>query len=207
MPALALAPLVLFAVQWLYFAVLEGLARGHSWQGGLRAARAHHDGPAPRLQGGRTSQRAPGRRRSSADLHRWDFVSLAGLASMSATRRFQRLGDLVAGTIVVVPSRARKSAPIVLSPPADPRELAALPGEVRLDADEREAIEMFLRRRAELGRARELELASMIAPQLCARFGFTASDPSRALALLYDCAANTGRGDGPPSSEGPHSWR
>ncbi len=198
--------LLLFAVQWLYFAVLE------AWRGvtpgkaafGLRVLTTTGRPLGFQAAALRNVLRA-------ADAlpltYTAGLVSLAGLASMSATRRFQRLGDLVAGTIVVVPNRARKSAPIVLSPPADPRELAALPGEVRLDADEREAIEMFLRRRAELGRARELELASMIAPQLCARFGFTASDPSRALALLYDCAANTGRGDGPPSSEGPRSWR
>jgi hypothetical protein len=197
---------LLFAVQWLYFAVLE------AWRGvtpgkaafGLRVLTTTGRPPGFQAAALRNVLRA-------ADAlpltYTAGLVSLAGLASMSATRRFQRLGDLVAGTIVVVPSRARKSAPIVLSPPADPRELASLPGEVRLDADEREAIEMFLRRRAQLGRARELELASMIAPQLCARFGFSAPDPSRALALLYDCAANTGRGEGPPSSEGPRSWR
>ena len=111
---------------------------------------------------------------------------------------------------MVVPSRARKTTPIVLSPPADPRELALLPDDVRLDADEREAIEMFLRRKVALGRARELELASMIAPRLCARYaGFTASDPSRALALLYDRAANGSawRQGGGPHSEPPGSWR
>jgi hypothetical protein len=135
------------------------------------------------------------------------LVSLAGLASMAATRRFQRLGDLVAGTLVVVPNRTAKGGPLVLWPAADPRELAGLRGAVRLDADEREAIELFLRRRPTLGPARQRELASMIAPALCARFGLTAADPSRALALLYDCAAREGRGEGPPSSEGAASWR
>jgi hypothetical protein len=66
---------------------------------------------------------------------------------------------------------------------------------------------MFLRRRARLGRARELELAQMIASPLADRFGFRAQDPSRTLALLYDRAANAGRVDLPPSSRTPGSWR
>ncbi len=135
------------------------------------------------------------------------LLSLAGLVSMSVTRRFQRLGDLVAGTIVIVPGRAKASMPLVLWPPAQPPELATLPNDVRLDADERLAIEMFLRRRAYLGQGREMELAQMIAPILSARFSFVARDPSRTLALLYDAAANAGRTDAPPSSRTPGSWR
>ena len=97
--------------------------------------------------------------------------------------------------------------PLILFPPAQPHELDQLQGDVRLDADERLAIEMFLRRRAQLGRARELELAAMIAGPLAARFGLRCDDPARVLALLYDRAANAGRTDAPPSSRLPGSWR
>jgi hypothetical protein len=135
------------------------------------------------------------------------LLSLAGFASMATTRRFQRLGDLVAGTIVVVPERASVAAPLVLWPPAQPFELAQLPDDVRLDAEERQAIELFLRRRARLGRGREMELASMIAGPLAERFGVRLPDPSRVLALLYDRAANAGRVDAPPSSRTPGSWK
>jgi uncharacterized RDD family membrane protein YckC len=139
-----------------------------------------------------------------------------GLAAMALSPRFQRLGDLVAGTMVIVPDRPRAAALIRVWPPAQPRELEALPEEVRLDAEERSAIEMFLRRRGTLGAAREHELASMIAGPLAARFGFGLPDPVRTLALLYDRAANAGRVEGPPSSrmdagvvssKGPPSWR
>jgi uncharacterized RDD family membrane protein YckC len=197
---------LLFAVQWLYFAVLEG------WRGVTPGKAAFG------LRVLTTTGRPLGFREAAlrnvlraADAlpltYSVGLVSIAGLVSMSATRRFQRLGDLVAGTIVVVPRRARATRPIVLHPPAEPHELAQLAGDVRLDADERAALELFLRRRAELGHAREMELAAMISPQLCARHGLAASDPSRALALLYDCATNAGRGDGPPSSKAPGSWR
>jgi uncharacterized RDD family membrane protein YckC len=198
--------ILLFAIQWVYFAVLE------AWRGTTPGKAAFG------LRVLTTTGRPIGFREAAlrnvlraADAlplaYTAGVLSLAGLASMSATKRFQRLGDLVAGTMVVVPDRARATAPLVLWPPAQPHELAALPDDVRLDADERQAIEMFLRRRARLGRARELELANMIAPALCARLGFALPDPSRALALLYDRAANEGRSDAPPSSGIPGSWR
>jgi uncharacterized RDD family membrane protein YckC len=197
---------VLFAIQWVYFAVLE------AWRGrtpgksalGLRVVTVTGRPIGFRAAALRNVLRA-------ADAlplaYTAGLLSLAGLVSMSATRRFQRLGDLVAGTLVVVPERASVAAPLILFPPAQPYELAQLPDEVRLDADERQAIEMFLRRRARLGRARELELAQMIAGPLAERFGFRAQDASRTLALLYDRAANAGRVDAPPSSRTPGSWR
>jgi uncharacterized RDD family membrane protein YckC len=196
---------VLFAIQWAYFALLEayrGVTPGKA-AFGLRVLTVTGRPIGVREAVLRNVLRA-------ADAlpltYTAGLVSLAGLTSMAATRRFQRLGDLVAGTLVVVPSRAGKGAPLALSPPADPRELAGLRGAVRLDAEEREAIELFLRRRRELAPARQRELAAMIAPALCARFGLADTDPSRALALLYECAANEGRGEGPPSSEGRASW-
>jgi uncharacterized RDD family membrane protein YckC len=197
---------VLFLIQWVYFALLEALR-------GVTPGKAAFGLRVLTVTGRPIGFREAILRNvlRAADAmpltYTAGFVSLAGLASMSVTSRFQRLGDLVAGTLVVVPSRAQKGAPLVLSPPLDPRELAGLRGAVRLDADEREAIELFLRRRRELGPARQHELASMIAPALSARFGLTGADPARALALLYDCAASEGRGEGPPSSERPPPWR
>ena len=59
-----------------------------------------------------------------------------------------------------------------------------------LNADERGAIELFLRRRGKLGPAREAELASMIVDDLALRFAFRVDDPARTLALLYERAMN-----------------
>lgn len=130
---------------------------------------------------------------------------LAGVTAMAISARFQRIGDLVAGTLVVADVRvAHHSQRFALWPPPYPHELAALPDEVVLDAEEREAIELFLRRVGTLGAAREQELAAMIAPDLASRHGFQGPilDPVRTVALLYDRAANTGRGEAPPSSRG-----
>jgi hypothetical protein len=131
----------------------------------------------------------------------------AGLVSMALTRRFQRLGDLVAGTMVIVEAKATPAVPLRLWPPAAPHELLNLPVEVALDADERVAIELLLRRRATLGDSRAAELAEMIAGPLQQRFGYRTEDPVRTLAILYDAAANAGRLEGPPSSRASEESR
>jgi len=192
----------LFAAQWIYFLAWEatrGASPGKKWLG-LRVLTTEGRPVGWRAAALRNLLRA-------ADLLPAGYV--AGLASMALTTRFQRLGDLVAGTMVVIPdahfrehrrtTRGDRGA-LDLTPPAKPSELATLPDDVALDADEREAIELFLRRRDRLGRAREQELAEMIAPALAARLGFRHADPSRLLAIVYDRAVNEGRTEAPPSS-------
>lgn len=179
---------LLFVIQWVYFAALEG------WRGttpgkaalGLRVVTAVGRPVAFSAAALRNVLRAA----DALPLAYFaGLLSFAGLVSMSVTRRFQRLGDLVAGTMVVVSERARATTPVVLWPPAQPRELALLPREVRLDADERQAIDMFLRRRERLGPARVHELAAMLTPLVREHCpGLAVEDPSRALALLYDRA-------------------
>jgi len=205
--------LLLFAVQWVYFVVWE------AWKGtslgkmalGLRVVtttgRPIGFGGAALRNVLRAADALP-------------LAYLVGGVSMLLTSRFQRLGDLVANTMVVVIDRARAAAPLRLWPPAEPFELATIPDQVTLDADERTAIELFLRRRGTLGPSREEELAAMMVEPLARRHGMitpkagTAAartpTPSRLLALLYERAANAGRGEAPPSSRqegGRLSWR
>jgi uncharacterized RDD family membrane protein YckC len=185
--------LALFAAQWLWFVVWEatrGQSPGKKWTG-LRVLAENGRPIGWRAAAIRNLLRA-------ADALPTGY--LVGLASMSASSRFQRLGDLAAGTIVIVPARVGAASPIELEPAAHPKELATLPDDVSLDADEREAIELFLRRRHTLGHAREHELASMIAGPIALRLGFRHADPSRLLALVYDRAVNVGRTEAPPSS-------
>lgn len=186
---------VLFAIQWVYFVVWDAV-RGRSPGKaalGLRVVTTEGRPIGWRAAALRNLLRA-------ADVLPTGY--LVGVVAMALSRRFQRLGDLVAGTMVIVPEDARVARPLELSPPAHPRELATLPEEVILDADERIALEMFLRRRHSLGRAREHELASMVAGPIATRLDFRHEDPSRLLALVYDRAVNVGRTEAPPSS-----WR
>jgi uncharacterized RDD family membrane protein YckC len=193
---------LLFVVQWVYFVVLEGIWGTTPGKRalGLRVVTTTGRPIDFRAAALRNILRAA----DSLPLAQLaGLVSVVGLVTMALTRRFQRLGDLVAGTMVIVPQQTHAAAPVALWPPIQPFEEAALPPDVTLDADEREAIDLFLRRRARLGRARELELAKMVAGPLGRRFGFRAEDPSRTLALLYDRAANAGRGEAPASSMRP----
>lgn len=206
--ALGVGLVLLFAAQWLYFLVWEGVTgrspgkaalglRVVTWAGrpiGLRAAALRN------------------LLRAADALPLGYGVGLAAMAISSRwSARFQRIGDLVAGTMVVVRERPRAARPLALAPPASPQELATLPDAIALDHDEREAIELFLRRRRTLGRAREHELAGMVAKTIGERIGYSHPDPARLLAIVYDRAITEGRAEAPISSLRPRPggprWR
>jgi uncharacterized RDD family membrane protein YckC len=187
---------VLFAIQWVYFVVWDAL-RGRS------PGKAAFNLRVVTTTGRPIGWRAAALRNLLRAADVLPTAYLVGVVAMALSSRFQRLGDLVAGTMVIIPEDARAAKPLELHPPAWPQELATLPDEVILDADERIAIEMFLRRRHSLGRAREHELASMIAGPIAQRLGFRHEDPARLLALVYDRAVNVGRTEAPPSSWHP----
>jgi uncharacterized RDD family membrane protein YckC len=124
-----------------------------------------------------------------------DFLPVGymiGLFAMGADSRFRRLGDRVAGTMVVVEERSRVAAPLTLNPPPTAAELEALPQRPPLTAWERETLELYLRR-VDLTAARREELALMIAPALAQRMGLTVKNPVRFLALLHHRLAATGK--------------
>jgi hypothetical protein len=108
-----------------------------------------------------------------------------GLVVMGRDPRFRRLGDLAAGTIVIAEERASVQGPLVLDPPASAAELRPLPQRLPLSGDELDAIELFLRRAGKLSRARELELAEMVAPVFARRLGLRYRDAQRFLAVLH----------------------
>jgi uncharacterized RDD family membrane protein YckC len=116
-----------------------------------------------------------------------DFLPVGyvlGLVVMAGDARFRRLGDRVAGTLVVVEEAARVAAPLVLRPAPTADELAALPQRPPLSAWERETLELFLRR-ADLTDARREELAHMVAPVFAQRMGTWFEDPVRFLGLVH----------------------
>ena len=117
-----------------------------------------------------------------------DFMPMfyaLGVLVMARDERFRRLGDLVAGTMVVVEERERVGAPLKLVPPPQPVELEAIPGRPPLAAEELEAIELFLRRLGTLSPAREAELAAMVGPIFAKRINVRVSDATRFLGLLH----------------------
>jgi uncharacterized RDD family membrane protein YckC len=116
-----------------------------------------------------------------------------GLLSMAIDGRFRRLGDLLAGTMVVVEEKRTVASTIRIEPPPTPKELSNLPQRLPISGDELDALEHFLRRKDKIGAAREDELAGMVAPVFARRLGVRVNDASRFLTLLYVRARGAAR--------------
>lgn len=109
-----------------------------------------------------------------------------GLVVMGRDRRFRRLGDMVAGTIVVVEERHDVAGPLFIHPAPSPQELSALPQRIPISGDELESLELYLRRVPRLHPARASELAEIVAPVFARRLGVRfRGDPRRFLEVLY----------------------
>jgi hypothetical protein len=174
--------LALFAMEWGYFVLFESL-----WSGRTPGKRAL--GLRVVKEGGYPITFIDSVLRNL--LRAADFLPSAyalALVVMARDARFRRLGDLVAGTMVVVEERARVAESIHIQPPPTDAELEALPQRPPLSALDLEAVELFLRRSGTLSPAREAELAAMVAPIYAARVGIRHPDATRFLALLYSRA-------------------
>ncbi len=77
-----------------------------------------------------------------------------GLVSMLANRRFQRLGDMVAGTLVVY--RERDKSDIAIP------KVAPKPPPLRLSVDELRNLIAYAERSAQLSEERRIELANQL---------------------------------------------
>jgi uncharacterized RDD family membrane protein YckC len=177
---------VIFAVEWGYYVLLETLTGGRSI--GKRALRLRvvKQGGLPLGFGDSVLRNL---------LRAADFLPsfyAIGLLVMGNDRWFRRLGDMVAGTLVISEERVRMQQALQIRPPPTPHELERLPERPPLSPGDVEAIELFLRRAGELSPARENELAEMIAPLYARRLGVRYRDAARFLALLYHRATERG---------------
>lgn len=176
-----------FALEWLYFVAFETLWSGRS--------------PGKRVLGLRVVGQ-DGRSLTMLDsmlrnlLRAADFLPFGyavGLVIMGGDPLFRRLGDMVAGTIVVTEDPGRIGERLQLEPRPTAAELDALPVRPPVSRVELEAIELFLRRHGALSAARERELAELLAPTLARRLGVRLAerpgeagfDPVRLLGLVY----------------------
>ena len=113
------------------------------------------------------------------------FGYAVGVLVAAVDPRFRRLGDLAAGTMVVVERLEPVFPAVVITPPVEPRELESIPQRPPLSQDELEAIELFLRRSSSLNPFRGQELAALVAPVFERRMELRHRDPARLLSLLY----------------------
>jgi uncharacterized RDD family membrane protein YckC len=116
------------------------------------------------------------------------FFFLVGLSSMLLTRKFQRLGDLAAATMVVVEER-RSRLGLIRIQAQEPRVQAILdrlPLRVAAGSSLARALSDYVRRRHRFGRGLREELAEPLARPLRARFGLSTEEPADAvLCALY----------------------
>jgi uncharacterized RDD family membrane protein YckC len=195
--SMGLLLIVFFAIEWGYYVLFESL-----WNGATPGKRAA--GLRVVKEGGYPVTLTDVVLRNL--LRGADFLPLfyaIGLVAMVVDGRFRRLGDRVAGTMVVVDERRNVAKPVRIDPPPTREEIESLP-RPRLGPADLEAIELFLRRRETLSPARELELAEMVAPLFAHRLNVRYRNPSRFLALLFERA--TSRERALPVSVRPAAW-
>ncbi len=114
------------------------------------------------------------------------FFYLLGLSSMLLTRKFQRLGDLAAGTMVVVEARRGRVGVIQVDLSTVEALLPWLPVRVAAGPELARALSDYVQRRGRFGPARREEMAGPLARPLRDRYGLPADAPADAvLCALY----------------------
>jgi hypothetical protein len=113
-------------------------------------------------------------------------TGIVGLLCATLTERFQRLGDLAAGTMVVLNDVSWVPTNIQFE---DARVAALseyIPPNFRLTSTMAKSIALFAERRSRIPMSRRLELASYIARPLMKRFGFREdTSPDLLLCAIY----------------------
>jgi uncharacterized RDD family membrane protein YckC len=149
---IGLGLILLFLLNWGYMALFEALNQGRSPGKQLLGLCVVQEDGTPLSWGSALLRNL---------LRFVDMLPLGyccGLLTSLASPRFQRLGDLAAGTLVI--HRPRQPAP----PPSAP--VAALPLPFALSAEEQRAVLAFDERQQQLSPARREELAGLLAPLL-----------------------------------------
>ncbi|MGV3484307.1 MAG: RDD family protein [Planctomycetaceae bacterium] len=116
----------------------------------------------------------------------WVPTGMVGFISVICTRRMQRLGDLAAGTMVVVDE---KSWRLPVTKVEDPRVAALasyIPGDYRVTRSMARTLAVYCERRAYLTPARRREIAMHLTTPLIERFEFRPDiDPDLLMVAMY----------------------
>ena len=140
--------IILFVVEWLYPVLFELLARGQTPGKRLLGIAVVNDDLSPVTLGTSLIRNL---------LRIIDFLPLfylAGIVTMLSNRRFQRLGDLAAGTQVISISKSAQTAAV--------EDILPLAPATRLSRSEQTSIVEFLQRSSQLSQPRQQELAAIL---------------------------------------------
>lgn len=140
--------IILFVVEWLYPVLFELLARGQTPGKKLLGIAVVNDDLSPVTLGTSLIRNL---------LRTIDFLPLfylAGIVTMLTNRRFQRLGDLAAGTLVISISKSAQTAAV--------EDILPLAPATQLSRSEQTSIVEFLQRGSQLSQPRQQELAAIL---------------------------------------------
>jgi uncharacterized RDD family membrane protein YckC len=178
--------LLLFAMEWGYYVLLEALSGGRT--PGKRALRLRVV-----REGGYPIGFLDSVLRNL--LRAADFLPLfylVGFMFSAFDPKFRRLGDRAAGTLVIVEEVRQIAAGSSVDYRFTQEELEWLPHALPLKRAELDVIDRFLARAGQLSPGRARELAELVAPMWAARLGLQApEDPVRFLMLLRERARGT----------------
>jgi uncharacterized RDD family membrane protein YckC len=114
------------------------------------------------------------------------FTYQAGLIAASLNKRFQRLGDLVSGTMVVVEDRQRLDGVMRIGDPEVIQMAALIPPNFQPSRTLARTLATYVSRRANFSLGRRMEIARHVASQLCERFGLPPqTNPDLLLCAVY----------------------
>ncbi len=183
--ALGVVLLAVFVVSWFYAALFEALWEGRTPGKALLRLRV------VREDGSRIGAPEAVLRNLLRAADSLPVGYVIGALVMGSTPSFKRLGDWVAGTLVVTEDPVLPPDALVLDPPISEAERQSLPVGVQLSRNEVRLIEDLMRRGPRLGPDRTGELAEIIAPALSRRTGVEGANALRVLQLAW--ARATGR--------------
>jgi hypothetical protein len=114
------------------------------------------------------------------------FSYQVGLVAASLNKRFQRLGDLVSGTMVVVEDRQRLDGVMRIGHPEVLDMAALIPANFQPSRTLARTLATYVLRRANFSLGRRMEIARHVAEPLCERFHLPPqTNPDLLLCALY----------------------
>jgi uncharacterized RDD family membrane protein YckC len=190
--------LIYFVISWFYGTVMETFFNGRTvgkWACGIRVI----DVDGRPINGRRAFVRnllrivdlfpmaAPGVF-AGADVPPMYLIptGLAGLIAMMSTQRLQRLGDLAAGTMVIVDERSWRLPVAKVDDARVPALASFVPADYRISRSMARTLAVYAERRHYLTPARRREVARHLTNPLIQRFEFRSDiDPDLLMYALY----------------------
>ena len=169
--------LMFFAIEWFYGVLFETFMNGQTPGKYILGLRVLSDDGRP-IDGMQATLRNL--------LRVADMFGAVGLIAMLLNSKYKRLGDLVAGTIVVVEERQWLTGVARLDDPRAIQHAAYLPPNFVVSRSMAKALATYVERRRYFTPPRRREVARHLAEPLLARFGLPADTSyDRGLCALY----------------------